>query len=212
MNVTVVDYDAGNLRSVELALEHLGATYSVTHDPGLVRSSHAILFPGVGDGAHAMSVLRERGLDAAMTAAFAAGIPILGICVGCQIALDRTEEGDAECLHLIPGATRRFEPMEGLKIPHMGWNSVHHEVGHWLFDGIRQEASFYFVHSYYPAPEDPSVAVAWARYGHRFATAVELGSLVAVQFHPEKSGRAGLTLLRNFLVRSGAIRAGGPGG
>ncbi|MFP4376516.1 MAG: imidazole glycerol phosphate synthase subunit HisH [Spirochaetales bacterium] len=199
MSIVVVDYDAGNLRSVETALSHLGAEFVVSSDPGVVSKADKIVFPGVGDGAHAMQVLRERGLAKAMQEAFQRATPILGICVGCQIVFDQTEEGNAPCLGLIPGAAKRFSGTMGLKIPHMGWNAVRHTEGHWLFQGIAQQASFYFVHSYYPAPDNKEHAIAGTEYGITFAAAVENGSLVAVQFHPEKSGKAGLTLLANFL-------------
>jgi len=199
----VVDYDAGNLRSVETALLHLGERHVITSDAGQVLSAERIIFPGVGDGAHAMSVLTERGLDEAMRRAAGAGIPILGICVGCQIVLDRTEERSAKCLGLISGAALRFPESPDLKIPHMGWNQVRHADGHWLFDGIPQDASFYFVHSYYPGPDDEADAIAWTEYGIRFAEALEHDSLVAVQFHPEKSGEVGLRVLSNFLTRTG---------
>lgn len=194
----VVDYDAGNLRSVETALEHIGVEFEISADPSRLAGADRIVFPGVGDGAHAMRVLGERGLDAAMKERYAAGTPILGICVGCQIVLDRTEEGDAACLGLVPGVARRFPPESG-KVPHMGWNSVHHREGHWLFSGIPQDASFYFVHSYYPAPQAERDVIARSEYGFPFAAAVERGPLVATQFHPEKSGPVGLQLLRNFL-------------
>ncbi|MEE8441287.1 MAG: imidazole glycerol phosphate synthase subunit HisH [Spirochaetia bacterium] len=198
----VVDYDAGNLRSVETALFHLGEEHVVSADPAAVIRATKIIFPGVGDGAHAMRVLRERKLDQAMRAAASAHIPIFGICVGCQIVLDRTEERDAECLGLVAGTARRFPTNSELKVPHIGWNQVRHSDGHWLFSGLRQETSFYFVHSYYPSPDDSQDAIAWTEYGVQFAAAVERGSLVAVQFHPEKSGEAGLRLLRNFLDRA----------
>jgi glutamine amidotransferase len=146
-----------------------------------------------------MRVLRERGLAEAMQSAFERSIPILGICVGCQIVFDKTEERDASCLGLIPGAAKRFSDELGLKVPHMGWNAVRYEDDHWLFRGIRQEASFYFVHSYYPAPTSEEHVIARSDYGTTFAAGVERGSLVAVQFHPEKSGEAGLKLLSNFL-------------
>lgn len=201
MTTIVVDYDAGNLRSVETALIHLGQEYRVSADPVAVVAAGRIIFPGVGDGAHAMRVLRDRGLDRAMRDAFAAGTPILGICVGCQVVLDRTEERDAACLGLIAGTARRFPVEPELKVPHMGWNQVRHREGHWLFDGIAQEESFYFVHSYYPGPDSESDVIAWAEYGAPFAAAIERANLAAVQFHPEKSGEAGLQLLRNFLSR-----------
>jgi imidazole glycerol-phosphate synthase subunit HisH len=199
MSVIVVDYDAGNLRSVETALSHLGAEFTVSSDPKALHRADRIIFPGVGDGSHAMQVLGGRGLAEAMQAAFERATPILGICVGCQIVFDKTEEGDAACLGLIPGAAKRFAGDLALKIPHMGWNAVRHEEGHWLFEGIKQEASFYFVHSYYPAPACEEHVIARTDYGISFAAGVERDSLVAVQFHPEKSGEAGLKLLSNFL-------------
>ena len=203
MRTVVVDYDAGNLRSVETALLHLGDDYLVTSSPADVVAATRIIFPGVGDGAHAMDVLRSRSLDRAMREAHTGGIPILGICVGCQVVLDRTEERDASCLGLVPGVARRFTVAPRLKVPHMGWNQVRHRPDHWLFKGIAQNESFYFVHSYYPSPEHDDDAIAWSDYGTSFAAAVERGSLVAVQFHPEKSGVVGLKLLQNFLDRSG---------
>ncbi len=135
----VVDYDAGNLRSVETALLHLGEEHVISADPAEVIRATKIIFPGVGDGAHAMGVLRERKLDQAMRTAASARIPIFGICVGCQIVLDRTEERDAECLGLISGTARRFPSSSELKVPHIGWNQVRYSDGHWLFSGLRQD-------------------------------------------------------------------------
>ncbi|MFP4114086.1 MAG: imidazole glycerol phosphate synthase subunit HisH [Spirochaetota bacterium] len=198
MKTIVVDYDAGNLRSVETALEHIGVEFEITADAERVATADRIVFPGVGDGAHAMRVLSERSLDRAMRERFAAGVPILGICVGCQIVLDATEERGAQCLGLVPGTAKRFAADVG-KIPHMGWNSITYREGHWLFAGIPQNSSFYFVHSYYPAPADDAHAIAWAGYGPTFAAAIERGNLVATQFHPEKSGEVGLRVLRNFM-------------
>ncbi len=198
----VVDYEAGNLQSVQTALLHLGEKHVISADPAEVIRATRIVFPGVGDGAHAMGVLRSRELDVAMQTAANEQIPILGICVGCQIVLNRTEERNAECLGLVSGTARRFPSNSELKVPHIGWNQVHYSDGHWLFAGIPQETSFYFVHSYYPSPDDGRDAIAWTEYGIKFAAAVERGNLVAVQFHPEKSGEAGLRLLRNFLDRT----------
>jgi imidazole glycerol-phosphate synthase subunit HisH len=194
----VVDYDAGNLRSVETALAHIGAEYEITADPKRLSRAERIVFPGVGDGAHAMRVLASRGLDRAITELHSAGVPILGICVGCQIVLDATEERNAVCLGLVAGTAKRFPPSCG-KVPHMGWNTVRYRDGHRLFGGIPQDSSFYFVHSYYPAPVSDAAAAAWTEYGFQFAAVIEQGSLVATQFHPEKSGEVGLRLLRNFL-------------
>ena len=197
----VIDYEAGNIRSVETALTHIGESYTVTDDPAAVAGATKIVFPGVGDGAHAMEVLQDRGLDAAIRSADQAGVPILGICVGCQVVFDMTEEHDTKCLGLVPGAAVRFPDRPGLKVPHMGWNQVHYAGGHWLFGDIPQDSSFYFVHSYYPRPADDSVAIATTDYEMEFVAAIERGNLVAVQFHPEKSGEVGLQLLRNFLGR-----------
>ncbi len=198
MKTLVVDYQAGNLRSVETALRHIGASHEITDDPVRLARAERIIFPGVGDAAHAMRLLAERGIDRVMRERHAAGIPILGICLGCQIVLEATEEGGAACLGLVPGTARRF-PSECGKVPHMGWNTVRSREDHWLFRGVPAESSFYFVHSYYPAPESEEDAIAWCDYGIEFAAAVERGSLVATQFHPEKSGEAGLQLLRTFV-------------
>lgn len=198
MRVFVVDYDAGNLRSVETALAHLGAEYEVTADPLRLAAAKRIVFPGVGDAAHAMRVLSARALDRVIAERHAAGVPILGICLGCQIVLDSTEERNATCLRLIPGSARRFPATCG-KVPHMGWNTVRYRDGHRFFAGIPQDSSFYYVHSYYPAPASDDATIAWSEYGLEFAAAIEQGSLVATQFHPEKSGEVGLRLLRNFL-------------
>ncbi len=198
MKTVVVDYQAGNLRSVETALLHIGVEHEITSDPDRLARAQRIVFPGVGDGAHAMRLLAERELDEALKDRHAAGVPILGICLGCQIVLESTEEGGASCLGLVPGTARRFPPECG-KVPHMGWNSVRTRPGHWLFSGLPAGSSFYFVHSYYPAPARAADAIAWCEYGFEFVAAIERGSLVATQFHPEKSGEAGLQVLRNFL-------------
>lgn len=199
--IVVVDYDAGNLRSVETALEYVGAAFTITADPDMVASADKVIVPGVGDGAHAMSVLEARGLDRAIRDVFSQQVPILGICLGSQIVLEHTEERDASCLGLIPGRARAFRLNPSYKVPHMGWNQVHYTDGHWLFAGVPQNAAFYFVHSYYPDPTATEDTLAVTEYGIHFASAVHRGSLVAVQFHPEKSGEAGLQLLRNFVNR-----------
>jgi imidazole glycerol-phosphate synthase subunit HisH len=183
---------------VETALAHIGARYEITSDADRLARAERIVFPGVGDASHAMRVLSRRGLDVALAERHAAGVPILGICLGCQIVLDATEERNAACLGLVRGAARRFPPSCG-KVPHMGWNTVRYRDGHRLFVGIPQGSSFYYVHSYYPAPAADDAAIAWSEYGFEFAAAIEHGSLVATQFHPEKSGDVGLRLLRNFV-------------
>lgn len=201
MKVGVVDYEAGNLRSVETALMHLGADFVVSDDPGSLAETDKLVFPGVGEAAAAMRVLRTKGLDQVIRDFASAGKPILGICVGCQVLLDLSEEGNTECLGLIPGRVRRFAAGTGLKVPHMGWNRVKH-AGTGIFKGIPEGCSCYFVHSYYPEPRDPEAVIGRTEYGIEFSSAIRLGSITATQFHPEKSGPVGLKILANFLQGS----------
>jgi imidazole glycerol-phosphate synthase subunit HisH len=199
MTVVVIDYEAGNLRSVETALSRLGARFFVTSDPDQVSRGDGLIFPGVGDASAAMSVLRARHLDQAIREFFRSGKPMLGICLGSQIILESSRENNAVCLGLMPGVASRLEGGPGLKIPHMGWNQVRYRENHGLFSGIPQNTSFYFVHSYFPNPRDPDTGVAWTEYGTEFVCGIEKDNLTAFQFHPEKSGEYGLMLLSNFL-------------
>lgn len=197
--ITLVDYKAGNLTSVRRALSHLGIPCQITADPDVVRRAEKIIFPGVGAAGAAMSVLRERGLDAALKESFAAGTPILGICIGCQIILEHSEEDDTECLGLLAGKTIRFSVTDPLlKIPHMGWNAVSVTQPHPLLAHLRPGDEFYFVHSYYPQPADPTQIYALSDYGGEFPVAIGRDNLFAVQFHTEKSGMVGLKVLQNF--------------
>lgn len=197
--VGVVDYGAGNLRSVETALRHLGAEFVVVSRPEAVLRADRLLVPGVGEARAAMEVLRASGLDRALRDFLQSGRPILGVCIGSQIIFEHSEERDTPCLSFLPGVVRLFASAPGLKVPHMGWNSVSWSTGHRLFAGLASEAYFYFVHSYYPQPADSSLVLAECEYGLRFAAAVGRDNLLAVQFHPEKSGPQGLRLLDNFL-------------
>ncbi len=197
--ITLIDYNAGNLTSVRRALDHLGIPSRITSDPETVRRADRIIFPGVGAAGAAMSVLRQRGLDSALKEAFAAGTPILGICIGCQIILDRSQEDDAECLGLLRGQAIRFSVTDPLlKIPHMGWNTVRVTRPHPLLAHLRPGDEFYFVHSYYPQPADASQIYAVSDYGGEFPAAIGKDNLFAVQFHAEKSGPLGLMVLENF--------------
>jgi imidazole glycerol-phosphate synthase subunit HisH len=205
--ITLVDYKAGNLTSVRRALTHLGIPCQISADPELVRRADKIIFPGVGAAGAAMSVLRERGLDAALKESFASGTPILGICIGCQIILEHSEEDDAECLGLLAGKTVRFSPSvpqsvnpleSPLKIPHMGWNAVSVTQPHPLLSHVNPGDEFYFVHSFYPQPAAPSQIYATSDYGGEFPAAIGRDNLFAVQFHTEKSGPVGLRVLENF--------------
>ncbi|MBN1696285.1 MAG: imidazole glycerol phosphate synthase subunit HisH [Spirochaetales bacterium] len=197
--VGIVDYRAGNLRSVETAFRYIGSDFFISGQPEDFRSASHLVFPGVGDAGAAMRVLKETGLGQAIREFYTSGKPVLGICLGCQIVLSRSEEGNVECLDLIRGTVVRFPERPGFKVPHMGWNQVKDASGHPLFDGIPERSSFYFVHSYYPVPESTADCIGETEYGVTFASAICRDNCAAVQFHPEKSGERGLRLLGNFL-------------
>jgi glutamine amidotransferase len=197
--VVIVDYEAGNLRSVELAVAHLGAGAVTSADPERVRVAQRVIFPGVGGADAAMAVLRSRGLDEALREVYRAGRPMLGICVGCQVIFDSSEEGPTDCLGLVAGQVTRLQPAPRRKVPHMGWNVVRQRRQHPIVAGIADGARFYFVHSYSVMPDDRRMTVGATRYGREFAAIVAAGNIVATQFHAEKSGRWGLRLLANFL-------------
>lgn len=197
--ITIIDYKAGNLTSVKRGLDHLGLENQISADPRVVSQAERLIFPGVGQASAAMRVLQERGLDQALREAFQRGTPILGICIGCQIILDHSQEGDTACLGLLAGQCLRFQPGDpALKIPHMGWNTVTPVRPHPLLAHLRPGDEFYFVHSYYPQPADPAQIYATADYGGSFPAAIGRDNLFAVQFHAEKSAAPGLQLLANF--------------
>lgn len=208
--IGIVDYNAGNIKSVERALDFLGASYVRSKNPAEMKSADKIIFPGDGDAAYAMKQLRELGLDNFLHETAKNNIPILGICIGAQIIFDFSEEGNTECLGLIPGAIRHFANLQNeqianaensaLKIPHMGWNNVRYENGACaILDGVPENSDFYFVHSYVIQPKEKSVVKGFAEYGVKVPAVVQSGNIFACQFHPEKSGEAGLRILRNFL-------------
>ena len=197
--ITIVDYKAGNLTSVKRALDHLGIQNQISKDPDVVRNAKRIIFPGVGAAGAAMGVLNERNLDSALRESFQKGTPILGICIGCQIILTHSEEDDTPCLDLISGETVRFQLSDpALKIPHMGWNTVTVTQPHPILSHLRPGDEFYFVHSFYPQPDDNTKVYATSDYGGMFSVAIGTDNLFAVQFHAEKSGPLGLQLLENF--------------
>ena len=198
MIIGVMDYKAGNIRSVETALRHFGVSFTVSSDPEELERCDKLIIPGDGEALAAMTVLNESGLGEVIRSAFKRGKPILGICIGCQIVLDRSEERDTPCLGLIPGEVRLFPKAAGLKVPHMGWNQVRHGNSHPIFEGVPEDSACYFVHSYYPVPRDPKHAIASTDYGLVFASAISRDSLVALQFHPEKSAGPGLKMVENF--------------
>jgi glutamine amidotransferase len=186
----------------------MGIKSVITANPADLKDAERIIFPGVGAAPTAMENVTRTGLAAALKEAYAAGIPILGICIGAQIVLDRSEEGDTPCLGIIPGTTVRFKFQDkSLKIPHIGWNSVKATQPHPLLDGIDKEDEFYFVHSYYPQPAKKENIYAVSDYGGEFCCAVGNKNLFAVQFHPEKSGRFGLQMLKRFAAWDGEVQS-----
>ena len=206
--ITIIEYRAGNIRSVQRACAEIGVRAEISSDPGKTLGAESIIFPGVGAAPSAMAVLKEAGLDTALRRAFQDGVPILGICLGAQIILDRSEEGDKECLGLIRGSTVRFRPADrSLKVPHMGWNEVTATQSHPLLDGLLKGDEFYFIHSYYPRPDSDENVYAVTEHGGVFCAALGSGNLFATQFHPEKSGRLGLELLARFARWDGKVPA-----
>jgi glutamine amidotransferase len=197
--ITIIDYNAGNIRSVHRACLEVGAQAIITGDPAVAAEAEKIIFPGVGAAPSAIKYLKKAGLDTSIKNAFKAGVPILGICIGAQIIMDKSEEGNRKCLGLIPGKTVRFNLQDKtLKIPHIGWNEVKVVQPHPLLEGINPGDEYYFVHSYYPQPADEANVYAVADYGGSFCCALGSRNLFATQFHPEKSGRLGLELLARF--------------
>ena len=203
--IAIVDYGAGNLRSVRRAVEQAGVEPTVTNDPAAVDRADAQILPGVGAAADTMANLRRHGMVEPVLAYIASGRPFLGVCMGLQALLTGSEEsGWHPCLDVVPGRVTRFAP--GLTVPHMGWNQVDRRVEHPVFDGISNGAFFYFVHSYYCVPDDDSTVIATTDYGGPFASVLGRDNWIATQFHPEKSGEAGLRLYRNFLVWAGVLK------
>jgi glutamine amidotransferase len=195
--IAILDYGMGNLRSVEKALEHIGAAAEITNDADAVRAADGVILPGVGAFPKAMSRVRELGLDELIAERREAGVPILGICLGLQLLFDSTTElGGAAGLGLLTGKVSDLDA-DGLKVPHIGWSPVRWEKDSRLTDGIESETPFYFVHSFAPRCEGDTL-LGTAAYGERFACAAEDGNVFGVQFHPEKSSSAGLRLLSNF--------------
>lgn len=204
--IAIIDYRAGNLTSVKLAFEAIGALAEITSVPAKIAAAEHVVFPGVGAAGAAMRNLKEMGLLAVIRQVAASEIPFLGICLGTQIVFDFSEEdGGTKCIGLVPGLVRLFRPADRFdKVPQMGWNSVRQVVRHPLFRGIADQSEFYFVHSYYPAPAEASYVLAETEYaGVSFASVVGNRNVVATQFHPEKSGRIGLRMLENFVNWNG---------
>ena len=196
--IAIVDYGAGNMRSVVNAVSKLGYRPKMTSSPDDVLNAQAIILPGVGAAADTMANLKKLGLDNSIRRFISEDRPFLGVCIGLQILFASTEEGGwHRCLDIIPGLVRKLPST--LKIPHMGWNQVQQKLSHPIFDGIPDEANFYFVHSYYVEPEDRSLVAGETEYGIPICSVLARGNLIATQFHPEKSGEAGLRFYANFI-------------
>jgi glutamine amidotransferase len=201
--IAIIDYQAGNQTSVLRALKFLGVAAKVTDDPRDLRAASGLIFPGVGAAGQAMERLRRTGLDQEISALIQAGRPFLGICLGCQIMLEFSEENSTPTLGVLPGRTVRFDShtldadQRPIRVPHMGWNETRLVRPTSLWQGIEPRDQFYFVHSYYPAPQ-AELTLGVTEHGREFTSFFGREGLWAVQFHPEKSGRPGLRLLRNF--------------
>jgi len=188
----IIDYNTGNLFSLISALERVGADYRLTSDPEEIFSADSVILPGVGEASNAMSELRNRGLDQVIPLI---KVPVLGICIGMQLMCSSSEEGNTECLGIFPNKVLKLKG-KGIKIPHMGWNSIANTRSP-LFAGIEEVAYFYFVHSF--APECNEFTAATTEYGELFSSALYKNNFYGTQFHPEKSGEMGERLLRNFI-------------
>jgi glutamine amidotransferase len=205
--LAILDYGMGNVRSVSKAFEHVGAGAMLTSDPELAGDADGLVLPGVGAFPKAMEQVRERGLDRLISERIAAGVPVLGICLGYQLLFDSSSElGGAEGLGLMPGPVTGLEA-SGLKVPHIGWEPVSWTGESELTDGIADATPFYFVHSFTPRPANEAEVLGTAEHGERFACATSRPPVYGVQFHPEKSSGAGLRLLSNFVRICAAVPA-----
>lgn len=205
--LAIIDYEAGNLTSVRLAVEHVGGDCVVTQDPAVVASAQRVIFPGVGSAKSCMHNLRRLGLDKALLAALDSGKPVMAICIGMQLIFESSEEdGGVDCLGILKGQVKRFDfpPQARVKVPHMGWNEVVARKPHHILHDLPAHGECYFVHSYHACAQNPAEVYAVSEYeGREFVCAVGRGNLFATQFHPEKSGTTGLAMLRNFLSWDG---------
>ena len=198
--IAMIDYDAGNIKSVEKALLLLGQEVEVTGDPERILKAEKVILPGVGAFGDAMENLKRAGLDEVIRRVAAKGTPFMGICLGLQLLFESSDEAPGvEGLGLLEGEILKIPDQEGLKIPHMGWNSLHLEHGGRLFRGIEEQSYVYFVHSYYLKAKDESIVKASTEYSTHIHASVEKGNIFGCQFHPEKSSEVGLRILKNFV-------------
>lgn len=198
--IAMIDYDAGNIKSVEKAMELLGQEVVLTRDPQILLSADHVILPGVGSFGDAMEKLRKYDLVPVIHEIVENGIPFLGICLGLQLLFESSEESEGvQGLGILKGKIVRFDEKEGYKIPHMGWNSLHIKEDARLFAGVPEDSYVYFVHSYYLQAEDESIVKATSQYANLIHASVESGNVFACQFHPEKSSDVGLQILKNFI-------------
>ncbi len=209
--IAIVDYRAGNVRSVERALQRFGADARITSDACVIERAAGVVFPGQGACDSSMAELRRRCLVEPIKEYIAGGRPFLGVCLGLQLLLESSEEGGEPCLGVIPGAVRRFPRDLGLKVPHMGWNRVMLKQRPAMMRGVPNGSYFYFVHGYYADPELDDAVASTTSYGLEFCSAVAWDNVLGVQFHPEKSGDVGLEVYRNFvrIAANGQVGAEG---
>lgn len=202
--IAIIDYNAGNLTSVACALMHIGHKCIITNNTRTIMGAERIIFPGVGAAGSAMKSLKKLSLDHTIKEFFISGKPVLGICLGTQIIMGHSEENNTPCIGIVKGEVNAFphdlisEEGEKLKIPHMGWNRIKPARSHPVLEGLNSDDEFYFVHSYYPKPSLTSHIIARTDYGKTFPSIVGFNNIIATQFHPEKSGKPGLVLLKNF--------------
>ena len=197
LQISIIDYDSGNLRSVAKALEKYGVDPITTSDSDIILKSDAVILPGVGSAPSAMQALSNRNLIEPIKQYIALGKPFFGICLGLQLLFNKTDEGDSDCLGVISGNVRQLS--SGLKVPHMGWNSIDIKKTHPILEGIPSGEFFYFVHSYFVVPQESGYITATTDYGEVFCSIFAKDNLIATQFHPEKSGDIGLRIYKNFI-------------
>lgn len=198
--IAIIDYDAGNIRSVEKAFAFLGEAAVVTRDPEIILGADGVVLPGVGAFGDAMGKLKAYGLDRVIPECVERNKPFLGICLGLQLLFAESEESPGvEGLHILEGRIVRIPSDQGLKVPHIGWNSLQLQTGSRLFENLPENPFVYFVHSFYLQAADREIVTATADYGVQIHAAVEKGNLFACQFHPEKSSDVGMQMLRNFI-------------
>ena len=200
MRITIIDYGLGNLRSVYNALKFLSASPLISESPHDVQKADKIILPGVGSSKDAMGGLQKRGLTEVLKKFLASGKPYLGICLGLQILFEKSEEGDTDGLGIFKGPVKRFREKDGIKVPHIGWNTVKAQSANAkITDGIKDESYFYFDHSYYVLPQDKSIIAGTTEYGLDFTSMIAKDKIYGVQFHPERSQDLGLKVLENFI-------------